>query len=103
VPLLRPPLLGSEPGPEGAGAVYTGRKGHTLLAPIRFLWNATRGHRLTPWRSDYVRWRVETYSGKHAETLTAKDVMSFAWASRWELLNFLLWTGRMQREARKRV
>jgi hypothetical protein len=38
-----------------------------------------------------------------AETLTARSIFSFAWASRWELLSYLAWTGRMQREARKRV
>ena len=69
-----------------------------MLAPLRFLWNATRGHRLAPWRSEYVRWRVETYSGMKAETLTARDVLGFVWTSRWELLNFLGWTGRMNRE-----
>jgi hypothetical protein len=74
-----------------------------LFAPLRFIWNATRGHRLAPWRSEYVRWRVETYSGMRAETLTARSIFSFAWASRWELLSYLAWTGRMQREARKRV
>jgi hypothetical protein len=42
---------------------------------------------------------VETYSGKRAETLTAKDVMAFVWASRWELLRFLKWTGQVDREA----
>jgi hypothetical protein len=74
-----------------------------LLAPLRFLWNATRGHRLTPWRSDYLRWRVETYSGQRAETLTTKNIMSFVWASRWELLSFLAWTARLDGEVRKRV
>ncbi|MGB7549671.1 MAG: hypothetical protein WBM14_18195 [Terracidiphilus sp.] len=74
-----------------------------MLAPLRFIWNATRGHRLTPWRSEYLRWRVETYSGKRAETLTAKDVLGFVWVSRWELLSFLVWTERLDREARKRV
>jgi hypothetical protein len=49
-----------------------------MLAPLRFLWNATRGHRLAPWRSEYLRWRVETYSGKRAETLTARDVLGFS-------------------------
>ena len=78
-------------------------KGNLLLAPLRFLWNATRGHRLAPWRSDYLRWRVETYSGQRAETLTAKSIMAFVWDSRWELLSFLAWTGRLDREARKRV
>ena len=75
----------------------------TLFAPLRFIWNATRGHRLAPWRSEFLRWRVETYSGKPAETLRARDVLGFVWNSRWELLSFLAWTGRMEREARKRV
>ena len=74
-----------------------------MFAPLRFLWDATRGHRLAPWRSEYVRWRVETYSGKRAETLTAGDILSFAWTSRWELLSFLAWIGRMDREVRKRA
>lgn len=72
-----------------------------MLAPLRFLWDATRGHRLAPWRSRYVRWQVETFSGKRAETLTDKDVVSFVWASRWELLSLLVWIYRTDREARK--
>lgn len=73
-----------------------------MLAALRFIWNATRGHRLKPWRSPYLRWRVETYSGKKAETLTAASVLGFMWATRWELLSFLHWTGTMEREARKK-
>jgi hypothetical protein len=72
-----------------------------MLAPLRFLWNATRGHRLAPWRSAYFRWRVETYSGKPAETLTFPDILSFVWTSRWELLSYLVWIDRMDREVRK--
>ena len=30
---------------------------------LRFLWNATKGHRLAPWRSPYLLWRIETYCG----------------------------------------
>jgi hypothetical protein len=74
-----------------------------LLAPLRFLWNATRGHRLAPWRSEYLRWRIETFSGQRAETLTASRVFKFMWISRWELLSFLAWTGRLERDIRKRV
>ena len=74
-----------------------------MLSAIRFIWNATRGHRLKPWRSPYVRWRVETYSGMRAEALTTRSVMQFLWESRGELLEFLAWTGRMEREARKRA
>lgn len=73
-----------------------------MLAPLRFIWNATRGHRLTPWRSEYLKWRVETYSGKKAETLTSSDILGFVWDSKWELLSFLLWTGRLEDEVRRR-
>ena len=81
---------------------YARRGSSDLFAPIRFIWNATRGHRLTPWRSEFLRWRVETYSGKPAGTLSAKDVFSFVWSSRWELLSFLAWTSRLEKETRKR-
>ena len=74
-----------------------------MLTALRFLWNATRGYRLKPWRSPYLRWRVETYSGMHAETLTAKSVLGFVWHERWELLSFLAWTGKLEREAHKKA
>jgi len=74
-----------------------------MLAPLRFLWNATRGHRLAPWRSEYLKWRIETFSGKRAESLRGRDVLGFLWHSRWELLDFLAWTGRLEREARRKT
>ena len=73
-----------------------------MFGTLRFLWNATRGHRLAPWRSEFLRWRVETYSGKPAESLTVRDVLGFFWESRWELLSFLSWTSQIQKEARRR-
>jgi hypothetical protein len=45
---------------------------------------------------------METYSGEWAEDLNMRRVLSFLWESKWELLSFLAWTGRVQREARKR-
>ena len=91
----------------GSGLVGTcyaqGGDSSALFAPLRFIWNATRGHRLTPWRSEFLRWRVETYSGKPAETLRTRDLLGFVWDSRWELLSFLAWTGRLERETRKRA
>lgn len=88
-------------GFRGLRAVYWAQE-IALFAPLRFLWNATRGSRLTPWRSPYVRWRMETYSGMWAEKMTLGDMARFVWAERWELLRFLGWTGRVQREARRR-
>ncbi len=72
-----------------------------MFAALRFLWNATRGYRLMPWRSPYLRWRVETFSGMRAESLTAGKIFSFMWASRGELIRFLGWTGQIDSEARK--
>jgi hypothetical protein len=72
-----------------------------MFAPLRFVWNATRGARLRPWRSEYLRWRMETYSGRWAEKMKLRDVLAFVWSSRWELLSFLVWTGQVQREARR--
>ena len=73
-----------------------------MFAPIRFLWNATRGHRLRPWRSEYLKWRIETYSGMKADSLRAKDIFRFVWASRAELFDFLLWTGHLERDVRRK-
>jgi len=73
-----------------------------MFAPLRFIWNATRGHRLAPWRSEYLKWRIETYSGKKAEELRARDVLTFVWTSRWELLDFLRWTGQLEREVQRK-
>lgn len=66
-----------------------------MLAPLRFLWNATRGSRMRPWKSPYVRWRIETYSGMHADTMTSADVLRFGWRERRQLLHFLRWTAEM--------
>jgi len=74
-----------------------------MFASLRFIWNATRGHRLMPWKSEYLRWRIETYSGKKAETLRAPDVFRFVWESRWELLSFLAWTGQLERDVRHKT
>lgn len=64
-----------------------------MLAPLRFLWNATRGHRFMPWRSEYLKWRIETYSGCPAESVDAPRFFRFLWRERLPLIRFLLWTG----------
>jgi hypothetical protein len=64
---------------------------------IRFLWIASRGYRLTPWRSPYLRWRVETYWGLHAERITAGDFWRFMWGHRGEMVRFLRWAETMDR------
>jgi hypothetical protein len=63
---------------------------------LSFLWNATRGHRLRPWRSEYIKWRIETYSGVKAESMTGWDVVRFTWKEKRTLIRFLVWTGKLE-------
>lgn len=70
-----------------------------MLGAIIFLWNATRGSRLRPWRSPYMKWRLETYSGLKAENIGARDLWHFAWSERRQLLHFLAWTNEMREHA----
>jgi hypothetical protein len=69
---------------------------------LAFLWRATRGHRLRPWRSPYLRWRIETYWGIGAEGIGPAEFWRFAGAHWRELLRYLRWAGRMRREAARR-
>jgi hypothetical protein len=63
---------------------------------LAFLWHATRGYRLHPWNSPYLRWRMETYWGLHAESITPSQFRSFAWQHRGELVRFLRWAAAMR-------
>jgi hypothetical protein len=72
-----------------------------FLAPFRFLYSALRGHWLRPWRSPYLRWRMETYSGIPAETIDARTFWKFVSTEKFRLLRFLLWTAEMEAYRRK--
>lgn len=63
---------------------------------LRFLWSATRGYRLSPWRSPYLRWRMETYWGIPADTIGFGGFWRFLWEHRRDLTRFLAWVERMQ-------
>ena len=69
---------------------------------LRSLWRMTRGYRLRPWRSPYLRWRLETYSGLHAETISFSQFWRFVWSERHELLRYFRWAERMRSTAAKR-
>lgn len=62
---------------------------------LRFLWIATRGYRLRPWRSPYLRWRIETYSGIPADSIDARSFFRFVWKERRSLWQYLRWVRRM--------
>jgi len=67
-----------------------------MLAILKFLYYATKGHRLRPWRSPYLRWRIETFSGVHAENVDRHIFFSFLWQQRHQLVHFLRWIGEIR-------
>ena len=67
-----------------------------MISAIRFLWNATRGSRLRPWRSEYLRWRLETFTGKHATDVRARDFWVFLISERRQILRFGRWLTEMR-------
>ena len=62
---------------------------------IAFLWLASRGYRLRPWRSPYLRWRIETYSGVPAGDVTAESFFAFLWHERAAMWHHLRWVRSM--------
>ena len=69
-----------------------------MIYALRYYWRASRGHRLRPWRSPYLRWRMETFFGVHAERLTRQEFFRLLWRERRRLRAFLQWAGEMERE-----
>jgi len=67
---------------------------------LRILWRLTRGYRFRPWRSPYLRWRMETYWGFHADDITFRDFWRFAWQRRADLWRYLRWAAKMDRPPR---
>jgi len=61
---------------------------------LQIAWRLTKGYRLAPWKSPYLRWRIETYSGLHAETMTPEAFRSYCWTHRRELWRYLGWAAR---------
>jgi hypothetical protein len=61
---------------------------------LRFLWHSLAGYRLTPWKSPYLRWRIETYSGIPAESIGFREFRKFVWGERKGLLRYLRWVRR---------
>jgi hypothetical protein len=65
------------------------------MGMLRFLWQASKGYRLQPWKSPYLRWRIETYSGIKAESIDRDGFLSFVAGNYRELWRFLRWTAKI--------
>ena len=67
---------------------------------LRLAWRLSRGYRLTPWRSPYLRWRIETYWGIHADRVGFTEFWKFVWSHRAELTRYLRWAAEQERASR---
>src|SRR6476646_9501615 len=76
---------------------FCGYDGFRMRYKLRFLWNATKGHRLAPWRSPYLLWRIETYTGVKMTQIGFLEFWEFMWRERHNLWHFLKWTAEMDR------
>lgn len=59
-----------------------------------FLRLASAHYRLMPWRSPYLRWRLETYTGIPAESINGAIFFQVLWRERASMLEYLRWTAR---------
>jgi hypothetical protein len=68
-----------------------------MLKALRYYWTASKGFRLQPWNSPYVRWRMETFFGPEADRLTARLLVRLLWRERRRLQEFMRWTSEYRR------
>jgi hypothetical protein len=64
---------------------------------MRYYWIASKGYRLRPWNSPYIRWRMETFFGPEADPLTAQRFFRLLWRDRRRLREFVNWTSEYRR------
>lgn len=64
---------------------------------LRYFWRVAKGHRLRPWQSPYLRWRMETFFGVHADALTREEFCHLLWQNRSRIRSFLNWCSQMER------
>jgi len=79
-----------------------------ILSAVRQYWVAAKGYRLRPWKSPYIRWRMETFFGAQAaapdggpDPLGAGAFFRLLWRERARLRRFLRWAEERRREQRK--
>jgi hypothetical protein len=73
-----------------------------VLGALRFYWIAAKGYRLNPWKSPYLQWRMETFFGREAKALDARQFFRLLWRDRAQLRRFLRWANERRRAQRAR-
>jgi len=62
-----------------------------MMGELAVAFRLAKGYRLQPWNSPYLKWRVETWSGLHAEVVTPGEFVRFVWGHRRDLWRYLRW------------
>jgi len=62
-----------------------------MFTGLRYYWVFTKGYRLRPWRSPYIRWRMETFFGPEAAPRGPVRFLQLLWRERRRLAEFLRW------------
>jgi hypothetical protein len=62
-----------------------------MVRMLRYYWKVSRGYRLRPWKSPYLRWRMETFFGPEAEPAGPSRFLFLLWRERRRLREFLVW------------
>jgi hypothetical protein len=78
------------------------RTGEMMFSALRYYWISAKGYRLRPWRSPYIRWRMETFFGEQAAHLDGRSFFRLLWRERTRLERFLGWADERRREQRRR-
>jgi hypothetical protein len=73
-----------------------------LLNAIRYYWITAKGYRLRPWRSPYLRWRLETFFGPAAADLDAPQFFDYMWRERKRMRRFLAWVKQERQRSGRR-
>ena len=68
-----------------------------MLTAFRYYWTASKGYRLRPWRSPYLRWRMETFFGPEAAPPGPGRFLGLLWRERRRLVEFLRWAEEYRR------
>lgn len=68
-----------------------------ILTALRYYWITSKGYRLRPWASPYIRWRLETFFGGDMHALGAAAFFSLGWRERKRFWRFLEWTAERRR------
>ncbi len=87
-------------GASNASTVAANEERAVVIYALRYFWRAARGYRLRPWRSPYLRWRMETFFGVHADELTRGEFFRLLWHERRRMRSFLTWAHAMEQGAR---